>query len=154
MPSGDRGRTWFPEMIDHLRRYWRDDLSLDEVIALAQKLDDMVREIRTERDIKPPTYRCPGCGQRHYEGERRVSVRATILAAGRFGAAEETEMKRVERLWKKHRAAEGLDLYGRQESTDQTPRREVAEPGNASRPVACTAKPFSRTSAVAEAEVS
>jgi len=100
----------------------------------------MVRKIRTERDIKPPTYRCPGCGQRHYEGERRVSVRATILAAGRFGAAEETEMKRIERLWKKHRAAEGLDLYGRQESTDRAPRRDAAEPENSIDPAARAAE--------------
>ena len=40
-------------------------------------------------------------------------VRAMILPAARFGIAERADVGRIERLWKRHRAAEGLDLYGR-----------------------------------------
>ena len=33
MPSGDRSRTWFPEMIEQLRQRWRGDIEMDELIA-------------------------------------------------------------------------------------------------------------------------
>ena len=115
MASGDRGRTWFPEMIENLRGSWRSDLGVEEVVVLAQRLDRMVQDIRTERDIRPPVYRCPKCGRRAPAGRPRVSVRATILAAGRFGIAANGDVKRLERLWKVHRSREQLDLYGKPE---------------------------------------
>ncbi len=119
MASGDRTRTWFPEMIESLRETWRADLEMAEVIALAQGLDRMLQQIRTERAIKPAMFRCPQCGRRSPEGPRRVSVRATILAAGRFGIGETADVKRIERLWKRHRSAEKLDLYGSPEPEDR-----------------------------------
>ena len=126
MASGDRSRTWFPERIDTLRQSWRGDVGIDEVIALAQGLDGMLQNIRTEREIRPPTFRCPECGHRGPGGEPRVSVRATILAVGRFGIGDMAEVKRIERLWKQHRSAEKLDLYGRPEAADS--RANGAEP--------------------------
>ena len=85
MPSGDRSRTWFPEMIDELRQGWRGDLGMEELIALAQSLDRMLLDIRTRRGIQPPIILCRKCGKRGPGAAPRVSVRATILAAGRFG---------------------------------------------------------------------
>lgn len=128
MASGDRSRTWFPEMIKRLRQSWRPDLRMDEVIALAQRMDRMVRDIRTKRDIRPPMYRCPHCGERAPAGQPRVSVRATILAAGRFQIAPKADVKRVERLWKQHRMRERLDLYGNPEVADDTAQAGNAEP--------------------------
>ncbi len=119
MASGDRSRTWFPEMIERLRKDWRGDLDMAEVIALAQRLDRMLQEIRTERAIKPAMFRCPQCGRRSPEGPRRVSVRAMILAAGRFGSGDTVDVKRIERLWRQHRSAEKLDLYGSPEAADR-----------------------------------
>jgi hypothetical protein len=88
----------------------------------------MVLNIRTERGIKPATYRCPACGQQHSEGQPRVSVRATVLAAGRFGLGTKTEVKRLERLWKQHRMREGLDLYGRPQIAEEAVSGDTAEP--------------------------
>jgi len=99
-------------MIEALRDHWRADLAMEELISLAERLDHMVTEIRSERDIKPPTIYCPKCGKRGPAAEPRVSVRATILAAGRFGIGERSDVKDQERSWKKYRAEEGLDLYG------------------------------------------
>jgi hypothetical protein len=124
--SGDRSRTWFPEMIESLRQRWRSDLGIEEVIVLAHELDRMVQDIRTERDIRPPTYRCPKCGRRVPAGQPRVSVRATILAAGRFGIAADADVRRLERHWKQHRSREQLDPYGRPEVARGT--EATAEP--------------------------
>jgi hypothetical protein len=113
VPSGDRSKTWFPEMIHELRRSWRGDLSIDEVIALAQSLDSMLLDIRTRRGIKPPIILCRKCGKHGPAAIPRVSVRATILAARRFAIGSQAEVEALERLWKRHRTREALDLYGR-----------------------------------------
>lgn len=128
MASGDRSRTWFPEMIDSLRQSWRSDLRMDELIALAHGLDRMVHEIRTKRNIRPPMYRCPNCGERAPAGQPRVSVRATILAAGRFEIAPREDVKRLERLWKQHRMREALDLYGNLQVAGEATHAEAVEP--------------------------
>ncbi len=120
MASGNRSRTWFPEMIESLRQGWRSDLGVEELIVIAQGLDRMVQDIRTGRDIRPPMYRCPECGHRVPSGQPRVSVRATILAAGRFEIAAKADVKRLERLWQQHRNREQLDLYGRPDFAEGT----------------------------------
>jgi hypothetical protein len=99
-------------MVEQVRQTWRPDLGIDEVIALARSLDRYLQSIRTERKIRPPMIRCPRCGTYGPAAERRVSVRATILAAGRFGVATPAEVKSLERSWRDHRSTRGLDLYG------------------------------------------
>jgi hypothetical protein len=42
-----------------------------------------------------------------------VSVRATILALGRFGIAPEAEVKLLEKRWKKYRESTGCDRHGK-----------------------------------------
>ncbi len=113
MPSGERSQTWFPEMIHVLRQRWRGDLRMDELIALSQSLDSLLLDIRTTRGIKPPTIFCRKCGKRGPAARPRVSVRAAILAAGRFGIGAQADVEQLERLWKRHRSEEALDLYGR-----------------------------------------
>jgi hypothetical protein len=39
MPSGDAQRTWFPEMVDALRRWWNEVMSFAELIRLRERLD-------------------------------------------------------------------------------------------------------------------
>lgn len=120
MPSGDRSKTWFQEMIHELRQSWRGDLSIDEVVALAQSLDHMLLDIRTKRGIKPPIILCRKCGKRVPAAIPRVSVRATILAARRFAIGSQTEVEVLERLWKRHQSREALDLYGRPADANET----------------------------------
>lgn len=124
MPSGDRSKTWFPEMIHELRQAWRADLGMDEVIGLAQRLDRMLLDIRTKRDIRPPMILCRKCGKSSPAAIPRVSVRATILAASRFAIGSQAEVAALERLWKRHRSREALDLYGRPVDANETARGE------------------------------
>jgi hypothetical protein len=39
--AGDGHRVWFPEMVEHLRLRWRDDLSMEALLELRYELDDM-----------------------------------------------------------------------------------------------------------------
>ena len=87
MPSGDRQRTWFPEMIELIRTEWRPDSSWDEFIALRDRVDALMKDIRRSRNLKPVVSktRCSQCGRPLVQGGGHVSVRAMIPAAKRFG---------------------------------------------------------------------
>ena len=55
MASGDRQRTWFPEMVEVLRADWRPEMSWAEIIALRDQLDNMLKGIRNSRNHQPVT---------------------------------------------------------------------------------------------------
>ena len=64
MASGDASCTWFSELVEALRREWKPDMPWEEIIALRDRLDSMLQEIRLSRGIRPPTMWCPVCNQR------------------------------------------------------------------------------------------
>ena len=115
MPSVDRQRTWFPEMVEVLRADWRPEMSWAEIIALRDQLDKMLTGIRHSRDLQPVTTStlCPCCNEPMVQGAGGVSVRATILALNRFGIASADEVKLLEKTWSKHRRETGIDLNGK-----------------------------------------
>jgi hypothetical protein len=115
MASGDRQRTWFPEMIEALRADWRPEMSWAEIVALRDHLDDMLKEIRNSRNLQPVTTStlCPCCNEPLVQGAGGVSVRATILALNRFDIASANEVQILEKTWAKHRRATGVDLNGK-----------------------------------------
>lgn len=113
MPAGDAQRTWFPEMIVALRSAWQGSPSWPDLIALAERVDGMLQDIRRERNILPPMMSCPRCKTRHRAAPPRVSVRAVLLALERFGIAGPVEVRAMEKGWKKHREEHSLDLYGK-----------------------------------------
>jgi hypothetical protein len=86
------------------------------LIELCEELDAMLHRIRSERKILRPIMRCRSCGAERRMAEPRVSVRAMILALGRFQIVPQTQIKKLEREWAKYRKQEGLDLYGKNES--------------------------------------
>ena len=113
MPKGDAQRVWFTEMLARLQREWRETMSVAAVIDLRDALDTMLHQIRSERHISSPVFTCPKCGLRGPMAEPRVSVRAMILALGRFGIAPPAKTKALERAWSRYREEQGLDLYGK-----------------------------------------
>jgi len=124
MASGDASRTWFSEMVEMLRQEWKSELSWEQVFTLRDRLDAMLEEIRTSRGIQPPSMWCPVCNQRTQQAPPRVSVRATILALGRFGIVTPAEAKSLEKRWAKHRKENSLDRNGKFTEpvfTDSTP---------------------------------
>ena len=113
MPAGDSQRVWFPEMVARLEREWGEAMSFAALIGLRDGLDSMLQQIRSERHISPPLFTCPKCGRRGPMAVPRVSVRAMILALGRFGIATPAKIKTLEREWAKYRDQHHLDLYGK-----------------------------------------
>ena len=74
MAVGDASRTWFSEMIDALRQAWKSEMAWEQVIALRDRLDAMLKDIRFSRGIRPPTMWCPVCSQRTQQAAPSVSV--------------------------------------------------------------------------------
>jgi hypothetical protein len=110
MPAGDAQRIWFPEMILTLRSSWQPAMPFETMVALRDKLDAMLQQIRAERQVRPPIFRCQKCG---YVGEGaapHVSVRAMILAVARFGIAAPEAIRNIEKAWNGYRKQNGLDL--------------------------------------------
>src|SRR5437899_2739508 len=59
MAAGDPQRVWFPEMIARLRFQWHQGMSFDAIIELRDELDTKLQQIRFERHIRSPVFRCP-----------------------------------------------------------------------------------------------
>lgn len=100
-------------MIEALRREWYDEMSVQELIALRDHLDEMLQSIRSKKNILSPVMWCPHCKTRHQAAPPKVSVRATVLALGRFEITEADLVKEVEKRWKRFRKERNLDLYGK-----------------------------------------
>jgi len=114
MAQGDAQRQWFTEMKMLLVEQFVSEPSWEDLILLAERLDTMLQQIRFDRNILPAMFFCKKCGKQVRSKAGRISVNAVILAAGRFGAAAETDMKKLSRSWKKHQKEHALDLYGRE----------------------------------------
>ena len=114
MPAGDAQRTWFPEMVAILRQDWDRSMSMTELIELRDRLDSMVRSIRSERGIPASMMTCPSCGSTGHATPPRVSVRALILALARFGIASDEEVRSLEKSWNRYRRRQRLDMYGQE----------------------------------------
>jgi hypothetical protein len=113
MASGDAQRVWFPEMLDDLQAYWSASRTWDELAGFCQRMTDKRRTIRKARGILPPRSRCPQCGDVSRSDISGVSVRSALFALRKLGILTEAEFKDLDRSWKKHRAAAGVDAYGR-----------------------------------------
>ena len=113
MASGDAQRVWFPEMVDELRRRWSALLTWDDVARLCAEAMELRTRIRQQRHIVPPRTRCPRCGTVSQADIPGISVRSLLFALRNDGRIDASEFARLDRSWKKHRAASGLDAYGR-----------------------------------------
>jgi len=118
MPAGDAQRVWFPEIIERLRAEWGDGLSFPSLIRLRDTLEAMLREIRSDRCIRPPIFKCPVCGSAGPAAEPRISVRAMILSLARIGISSGEQAKTLERAWAAYRKQYQLDPYGKAEAME------------------------------------
>ena len=112
MGAGDAHRIWFPEMVEHLRLRWRDDLSMEALLELRGELDEILRRVRSTRHISNPVFKCPACGHIGRGADPHVSVPATIMALARFGVTAKERARALEKAWSAYRNTTGLDLYG------------------------------------------
>jgi len=113
MPSGDAQRTWFPEMVGRLRSTWHEGMSMPALISLRDELDEMLQCIRTSRDIRTPIITCRQCGMTAPAAPPHVSVRALILALGRFEITSKDRARVLEKEWVAYRKHRRLTLEGK-----------------------------------------
>jgi hypothetical protein len=129
MAAGDAHRVWFPEMVQHLRLCWRDDLPMEALVRLRDELDDMLGRIRSTRHIANPIFKCATCGHIGRSADPHVSVRATILAVARFDVAAREPVRALEKAWATYRKTAGLDLYGHVPTEEPARLPECAHAG-------------------------
>ena len=113
MAAGDAQRVWFEEMVDTLRSKWHREMSFEELIRLRDELDNMLQQIRSERKLRPPVFRCPKCGHIGEGTAPHVTVRAMILSVIRFDIDDGDATRVVEKRWKAYQKANRLDLNGK-----------------------------------------
>jgi hypothetical protein len=128
MASGDAQKVWFPAMIAMLRQAADPAMSVDAVLLLRDRLDATLQHIRRTRQILPAMMWCPQCQAHHRAAPPRVSVRATILALGRFAAVAPTDVQALEKRWNRYRRQHQLDRYGQQEDTVSAPPAHASVP--------------------------
>ena len=121
MASGDAQKVWFPAMITMLRQAADPAMSVDAVLALRDRLDATLQHLRRTRQILPAMMWCPHCQAPHRAAPPRVSVRATILALGRFAAVTPSDVQALEKRWNRYRRQHQLDRYGQQEDAVSAP---------------------------------
>jgi hypothetical protein len=89
-------------MIEMLRSQWNESVTFPRLIELSARLDEMFQQHQPAGPRLPPGSRSPECGRivkSENFGRHRISVRATILTLGRFGAAPALT-KKIEKEWK------------------------------------------------------
>ena len=118
MPPGERHQVWYPELVTRLRAEWRSDLAWDAIVALRGQLQGLLERHRAQRGIVPAVFRCPRCGTTAPGSPPVVSVRALLLAVGRFEIDTREVVRRRERAWAAYRVEQGLDLYGGRDGDD------------------------------------
>jgi hypothetical protein len=126
MASGDAQKVWFPEMIAMLRQAAEPVMSMEAVLGLRDRLDATLQHLRRTRQILPAMMWCPHCQAHHRAAPPRVSVRATILAMGRFAAVAPTDVQALEKRWNRYRRQHQLDRYDQQADAVAAPPAQAS----------------------------
>ena len=123
MASGDAQKVWFPELIVMVRQAGETALSMEALLRLRDRLHTTLQTIRHTRQILPAMMWCPHCQARHRAAPPSVSVRATILALGRYTRATASEIQALEKQWNRYRKQQQLDRDGQPEAAGAAPHR-------------------------------
>ena len=123
MASGDAQKVWFPELIAMVRQAGDAAMSMDTLLRLCDRLNTTLQTIRRTRQILPAMMWCPYCQARHRAAPPSVSVRATILALGRYTRATASEVQTLEKQWNRYRKQHQLDRDGQPEAVGAVPHQ-------------------------------
>ena len=121
MASGDAQKVWFPELIAMVQQAGDAAMSMEALLRLRDRLNTTLQTIRHTRQILPAMMWCPHCQAHHRAAPPRVSVRAMLLALGRFAAMATTDVQALEKRWNRYRRQHQLDRYGQQADAVSAP---------------------------------
>jgi hypothetical protein len=110
--AGDAHRVWFPEMVEHLRLRWRDDLSMEALLGLRDELDDMLGAFARRGTSPARSSSVPRAATSDVAPIPTSVFAPRYLAAGRFGVVAREPVRALEKAWSAYRKTAGLDLYG------------------------------------------
>src|SRR5215475_4633697 len=123
MASGDAQRVWFPDLIAIVRQAGNPAMSMDALLRLRDRLDASLQTLRQTRQLLSAMMWCPHCQARHRAAPPSVSVRATILALGRFTQATAAEVQALEKQWNRYRRQHQLNRDGQPEAAGAVPHQ-------------------------------
>jgi hypothetical protein len=123
MASGDAQKVWFPELIAMVRQAGAAAMSMEALLRLRDRLNTTLQTIRHTRQSLPAMMWCPHCQGRHRAAPPSVSVRATILALGRYTRATVSEVQALEKQWNRYRKQHQLDRDGQPEVAGAVPHQ-------------------------------
>jgi hypothetical protein len=118
-----------------LRERWSDGITCDQLIALRVETQRQLGVIRADRGIHPgprwilsdrPSGTFPAIRLRQWCDEPQISVRALILAVGRFHITSARVVNDLEQQWRMFRREHGLDVFGA-----RTPNQPMQPTGSA-----------------------
>jgi len=67
-------KTWYPEMLEHIRKNWNMDFDWLDYIKFVKSLNKILDKIRKEGHAKPAMFFCKTCNKRHESNFSEVSV--------------------------------------------------------------------------------
>jgi len=113
MPSGQSHTTWFPELKAILETDWNFNSKIDDHFALMNKLNNHLTRIRKELNVKPPTFFCRHCNERHESELAMVTITSMYFALERFGICNHKEHLELKRNWRKYSKQNSINIHGK-----------------------------------------
>lgn len=112
MPTGQSFTTWFPELKNMLKSSWNFESSIQDHFALVEKLNKELTQTRIKYKVKPPTFYCRHCKERHEMKMNMVTITAMYFALERFGLCSHQEHLELKRTWKQYSKWNLIDING------------------------------------------
>jgi hypothetical protein len=118
MASGDHLKTWFPAMVDELRRLWQPGMLWPEIIALLRHLEQNCSSIKLQANLDANKIPCASCGGGVAEATK-ISVRSFLYALRNSMIVPEMQFRNLERDWLVYKRKHKLDGYAERKTTGQ-----------------------------------
>jgi hypothetical protein len=124
MPAGQSNTTWFPKLKNLLKEQWKFDSTIEEHFELVKTLNENLEEIRKRLNVKPPTFWCKHCNERHESKMSVVTITSMYFALERFELCTHDEHLELKRNWRKYSKNNSINIYGKPIEDKKEERRE------------------------------
>jgi len=128
MPAGDASRSWFPQMIDVLKKKWTRSLSWEECAQLAREMTELRAKIRKVKGISSPQMFCKSCGEIHGMDPLSIGIRSMLFALRKAEVLDGDHFVRLDNEWKKHQRLHRLDYLGDPKMQNKSPLADRHHP--------------------------